>query len=404
MTRRILFVDDEPQLLAGLRRMLWDKRDIWDMRFAADTATALAMLEAEAADVVVADARMPGLDGPQFLETVRQRWPGTARIILTGHSERDFVFRSVRPCHQFLAKPLAPGELVAAIERVLRLSVLFTDEALRETIASIDVLPALPAVFAELTEELRSQNASVRGIAGILTRDVGLSAGLLKLVNSAFFGLPRRVSGMEQAVTLLGLETLRALVLAHGIYSLFEADRYPGFGLDGLFAHSLRTARFARLLAGLEGLGRDGKDACFMAGLLHDLGKLVLAKALEGPYNRALSLARARNITMFAAETEVLGASHAGVGAYLLGLWGFDEAVVAGVAGHHAPGLGLGAATPVAALTHVANALEHELVVVHPGYAPHVPDEEALDRLGLAGRLGAWREACRNLLQGGGGE
>ncbi len=404
MRRRILFVDDEPQLLAGLRRMLWDKREVWDMRFAEATATALAMLEAEPADVVVADARMPGLDGPQFLETVRRRWPGAARIILSGHSDRDFVFRSVRPCHQFLAKPLAPGELVAAIERVLRLSALFTDESLRETIASIDALPALPAVLAELTEELRSQNASVKAIAAILSRDVGLSAGLLKLVNSAFFGLPRRVSGLEQAVTLLGLETLRALVLAHGIYSRFDAGRYPGFGLAGLFEHSLRTARFARLLAGLEGLDRDGKDACFMAGLLHDLGKLILAKGLEATYNRILGLTRKRNETIYEVEREVLGASHAGVGAYLLGLWGFEETVVAGVAGHHAPAAGLGPSTPVAALTHAANALDHTLVVVHPGYAPHAPDTQALAALGLAGRLEAWREACRNLLQGRDGE
>ncbi len=402
MRRSILFVDDEPELLAGLRRMLWDRREAWDMRFAQGAAEALAMLEREPADVVVADALMPGMDGPEFLETVRARWPATARVILSGHSDRDFIYRSVKPAHQFLAKPLSPGELVAVIERLLRLAGLFPDPGLREVVSRIDVLPALPSVFTELTEELRSPNASVKTIGDILVRDVGLAAGLLKLVNSAFFGLPRRVASVEQAVTLLGLETVRALVLAQGLFARIDAARFPGFGFSGLFDHSLGVARFARLLAGIEGLDKDGRDACFMAGLLHDIGKLLLAQALEGPYGEVLAMARARNVAMLTAEEAVLGADHADVGGYLLGLWAFDEAVATGVAGHHRPARFPEART--ALFTHAANALEHELVVVHPGYAPHEPDMAALAALGFSGRIEVWREACRNLLQGGNGE
>lgn len=401
MRRRILFVDDEPQLLGGLRRMLWDRRDVWDMQFAEGAAKALALLEEAPVDVVVSDVRMPGMDGPEFLEEVRRRWPGTTRMILSGHSDRDFVFRSVKPAHQFLSKPCAPDDLKAAIDRVLRLGEIFTDARLRDTISRIETLPVLPAVFTELTEELRSQNASIKTIGEILSRDIGLATGLLKLVNSSFFGLPRRISSVEQAVTLLGLETLRALVLSHALFSRFDARRYPGFGLEILWDHSLGVARCARGLATLEGADKAVKDTCFMAGLVHDMGKLILAELFEQEYLLILDAARSRNVTTWQAEMEVLGVSHAELGAYLLGLWGFEESVVAGVARHHQPGLAKAPPPLAVPLVHAANALEHEIVVINRGYAPHPLDAPALTALGLAGREDAWREACRSLLEGG---
>lgn len=402
MTRqRILFVDDDPQLLGGLRRMLWERREVWDMRFAEGGSAALAMLEAEPADLVVSDVRMPGMDGPELLEQVRLRWPATVRMILSGHSDREFVVRSIKPAHQFLSKPCTPQELRAAIERVLGLRDLFTDERLREAVARLDALPVLPAAFAELTEELRSPNASPRSLGDILDRDAGLAAGLLKLVNSSFFGLARRVSSTEQAVTLLGLDTTRALVLSHGLFSRFDAGRYPGFTLSGLWNHSLGTARLAQGIARREGAPKNLLDGCFMAGLVHDVGKLILADLFEPEYARVLSLSREANLPIFDAEMAVFGVSHAGVGAYLLGLWGFEEGVVLGVARHHQPGT-TGSDAPLAvAAVHAANAFEHELVVINHHYARHPVNEEALAAMGWAGRVQVWREACRDLLSQG---
>ena len=401
MRRRILFVDDEPQLLNGLRRMLWDKREAWDMYFAASGAEALALLERTPVDLVVSDVRMPGMDGPELLEIVRKNWPGTIRMILSGHSDRDFVFRSVRPAHQFLSKPCTPDDLKNAIERVLRLAGIFVNPRLQQAIGHVDTLPVLPSVFAELTEELRSPNASVKAIGEIITRDIGLTTGILKLVNSSFFGLPRRIVSTEQAVTLLGLETVRALVLSHYLFSSFDNRRYPGFGLGGLWDHSLGVARCAKALATLEGSGKADVDACFMAGLVHDMGKLILADVFEKDYRQVLATVAARNITTWEAEMELLGASHAEIGAYLLGLWGFEESVVLGVAHHHEPGRAGDTPPPAVPLTHAANALEHEIVVINRHYAPHPMCLEALEALGLAEKLPQWREACRNLLEGG---
>lgn len=400
MRQRILFVDDEPQLLNGLRRMLWDRRDAWEMHFATSGAEALALLEEVSMDAVVSDVRMPGMDGPEFLEQVRNRWPGTIRIILSGHSDREYVLRSVRPAHQFLSKPCSPEELTATIDRVLRLRDIFKDERLRQAVTRIDELPVLPSVFAELTDELRSPTASVRTMGEIIARDIGLATGILKLVNSSFFGLPHRVSSTEQAVTLLGVETLRALVLSHYLFTRFDARRYPGFGLPNLWNHSLGVARCARALATVEGADKADKDICFMVGLVHDMGKLVLCELFPEEYARVLAEAKARNMAIRDAEMAVLGVSHAEIGGYLLGLWGFEEPVVLAVARHHEPERA-GKAAPLAVLlAHAANALEHELVIINPQYAPHPLHMEVLAARGLADRIPEWREVCRSVLQG----
>jgi putative nucleotidyltransferase with HDIG domain len=382
--------------------MLWDKRDVWDMYFVGGGAEALTFLEQTPVDVVVSDVRMPGMDGPEFLEAVRQRWPGTARMILSGHSDRDFVFRSIKPAHQFLSKPCAPDDLKNAIDRVLRLGDIFTDVRLQDAVTRIETLPVLPAIFAELTEELRSPNASIKSIADILSRDIGLTTGILKLVNSSFFGMPRRVASTEQAVTLLGLETVRALVLAHYLFSRFDGRRYPGFGLGTLWDHSLGVARCAKTLAALQGGDKTDKDVCFMSGLVHDMGKLILAELFEADYQQVLTVVRARNIITWEAEMEVLGVSHAEIGAYLLGLWGFEETMVHSVARHHEP-CRIEAASPLSVpLIHAANALEHEIVVINEHYAAHPLDMAALESLGLAAHVPLWREACRSLLLEGG--
>lgn len=398
MQHRILFVDDESQLLSGLRRMLWDKREAWEMHFATSGAEALALLEHTPVDLIVSDVRMPGMDGPELLEEVRRRWPTTVRMILSGHSDRDFVFRSIRPAHQFLSKPCAPDELKNAIGRVLRLGAIFTDIRLHGAIARIETLPVLPAVFAELSEALRSPTTTIKNIGDILSRDVALTAGILKLVNSAFFGLPRRVVSAEQAVTILGMETLRALVLSQALFSRFDNTRFPHFEVSALWNHCLGTAQCAKALAALEGGDKTDKEVCFMAGLVHDMGKIILADSFPADYTQVFAMVRERNIPVWDAEMAVFGVSHAEIGAYLLGLWGFDEAVVLAVARHHEPGRTAAVPPLTVTLTHGANALEHEVVIINKTYAPHVLDMATLTAAGVSDKLPQWRSTCRSLL------
>ena len=167
-----------------------------------------------------------------------------------------------------------------------------------------------------------------------------------------------------------------------------------------LWQHSLVTARFAKALAESEEQGRDESEKCFVGALLHDVGKLVMVQSLEKEYGDVLALARQRNVPILEAEREVLGVTHAQIGGYLLGLWGFDPEVVLSVVGHNVPAETRDAPSFLP-YVHAANALEHELVRINDDYAPHPMDEQYLAAKGLSDRMDVWRQLCGGLLEDG---
>ena len=242
MKIRILFVDDEPNLLSALRRMFHDMRDAWEMDFAVDGRTGLAMMVEQPYDVVVADMRMPGMDGAMFLRQTQIHNPGAIRIVLSGHSDRDMILQTVRPAHQFLRKPCQPEELKAVMARCLALREVFLDERVKNVVARLDSLPAVPRLYAALLDVLAQEEPSMAAVAGLIAQDVGMAAGVLKLVNSAFFGLRDHVSSPARAVNLLGLEVVKALVLGIGLFGRFDKEAFRDFDLEKLWSHCLGTA------------------------------------------------------------------------------------------------------------------------------------------------------------------
>ena len=394
MKTRILFVDDEPNVLSALRRMFHDMRGEWEMAFATDGPSGLAMIAEQPFDVVVADMRMPGMDGAMFLREAQTANPGAIRIVLSGHSDRDMVLQTVRPAHQFLPKPCQPAELKAVISRGLSLREVFLDERVKNVVAKLDRLPTVPRLYAALLDALSQEEPSMREVAGLIAQDVGMSAGILKLVNSAFFGLRTHVASPVHAVNLLGLEIVKALVLGIGLFDRFDKESFRDFDLEKLWGHSFGTGRLAREIAEAEGASSAEREHCYIAGLLHDVGKLVMATNFPGAYREVITACQEGQGTILEMEQRIFGASHAEVGAYLLGLWGVEDAVVRAVYLHHEPGRDRHAGFSPLLAVHVANRLEHELVVIHRGYAINPLDELYLAASGLSDRLPVWREVC----------
>ena len=397
MKERILFVDDEQQILDGFRLSLRPKRKEWDLFFALSGHQALELLEREPMQIVVADMRMPGMDGAALLEEIQRRWPGTLRVILSGYSEQQAVMRAVRPAHQYLTKPCDSHQLIATLARTLSLRELLTDEALRECVGKADSLPGLPRIYTEILNELAKPEPSLGRLGGIIELDAGISASLLKTVNSSFFGFFGKVNSPKRAVTLLGTETLKSLVLGVHLFSSFEPKQCEGFSLGHVWSHSHRVAELARAIAKLESDDGEFADTCFSAGLLHDAGKLLLVQEMWGEYQRVVADARAGALPLFRAERGVLGVDHAAVGAYLLGLWGLSESVVWGVLRHHAPQDDPCGEFSTALCAHVADALDHELSGETGPGAPVLLDAALLEARGLADRLEMWRERGREL-------
>ncbi|MFZ5428207.1 MAG: response regulator [Thermodesulfobacteriota bacterium] len=402
MKKRILFVDDDPQLLKSIRRMLWDKQDRWELSFLASGEEALAAFAAQPFDVLVADMRMPGMEGHQLLARTRALYPWTMRVVLSGVSERQYIMRAVPLAHQFLTKPVPAERLAEVIERGCALRDMILSDELRTLISGIDALPAQPDVYARLVKALDDESAPVEAIASVISRDVALSADVLKLVNSSFFGPRMHVSRLEKAVTLLGVDTIRGIVLGLQMLKVFDTRKFPDFSFPKLWEHCLNTALLAKAIAAAEDLPPDEQDDSFIAGMLHDLGKFVLADKIQHAYREAVSASRDSNTTIVEAEQKILGACHAQAGAYLLGLWGLPDRVLEAVAFHHAPSSLTSPAMNATAAVHAANALEHELVVINRGYAPHNMDTDYLERIGMAGRLDGWRQLCRETLETGG--
>ncbi|MCU0538832.1 MAG: response regulator [Desulfobacterales bacterium] len=385
-----LFVDDEPRVLEGLQRMLRSRREAWTLRFAASGKEALARLEQEPCDVLVTDLRMPGMSGEELLRAVMGRHPHLVRIILSGEMDPSGSFTAVQLAHRYLAKPCDPDALISALAQAFSLRRWVEAGPLQGLLGRIDSLPSLPELYTRLVAEIQAPHSSSRRVGEVIARDLGMTAKILQVVNSAFFGLPRRVVNAQEAVLLLGYDTLKALVLSSRIFGRFDARRMPGLNVAALWEHCTRAGLFARTIAAAETLPPKAQDEAFTAGLLHDIGKLVLAQNFPQEYAAVLEDARRREQPSDAVETAYFGASHAELGAYLLGLWGIAEGVVQAVADHHRTPLPF---SGLPAAVGAANRLAH--LLAEEGGRSETADGESVHG---AAPFGRWQERCRVLL------
>ena len=384
--KRILFVDDEPNILDGLKRMLRSQRREWEMAFASSGDEALKAMATAPFDVVVSDMKMPGMNGVTLLSHLQKHYPRTVRIILSGHADLDASMRSVDVAHQFLTKPCEAEILRGVVERACNLEGLLSSARLQDILGGIGELPVLPKVYRTLTEALAEPEVDLGRIGQIVEQDYTIAAKVLQLVNSSFFGLRREITNLRQATTYLGIDTIRALVLSFEVFRAFEHTRVAGFSAERAQGHAFLAARIARRLLDEKKVA----EQAFLAAMLHDIGKLLMAAHLPSELEKALQVSADSAQPYHVAEESLLGVSHAEIGAYLLGLWGMPYAVVEAVANHHHPArvegpLGFG----VLAAVHVADVLAREQRN-EMAYTLAL-DDAFVQSLGVADRLPGWK-------------
>jgi HD-like signal output (HDOD) protein len=396
--RRILFVDDDTRVLDGLRRMLRGLRSEWDMHFADRGQEALDLLDGaeHPFDVVVTDMRMPGMDGATLLKHVQERHPGTVRLILSGYAELELSMRSATCAHQFLTKPCDSEAIKAVVTRSLGLHERLADERLRDLVGRLRSLPALPATFAALNAAMADEEVTIQDVADVVGGDSAITAKVLQLVNSSFFGAPRAVGALRDAVAYLGLANIRTLVLQYGLIHEFDASQAaPSFCIEEHQRHALEVANLARRMHSED---RKMSEQAFLAGVLHDIGRLILATNLPDLFERVERLSGVGRIPTSELERRAIGLSHGDVGAYLLGIWGMPDPIVEAALHHHEPHLlGAGAVFDAPAAVHVADALLEE--VAAPGSPPRL-HPEFLKQMGLEDRWSAWRELAAEVRSG----
>jgi len=392
MKTRILFVDDEERVLDGLRRMLRGMRHEWEMTFVDSAARALDVVREEPVDVVVTDMRMPRMDGAALLREVKEISPGAVRIVLSGYAEREMTAKALGTAHQYLAKPTDAETVKGVIGRACSLRNLLASEPLQELVSRIQTLPSVPVVYGRIMELLGQPDSSASDIGQVIAEDLGMTAKILQIVNSAFFGLPRRFTDVNQAVAYLGTDTIRGLVLSSGVFSQFSNEGRSGLDPDTLFQHCQSVGVFARKICAAEKLSKDVADDAFMAGLLHDIGKLIIADRFADAFREIAERSISEGCHFHDMEDEVLGATHAELGAYLMGLWGLPDNIVEAIGYHHRPGECDDSKLGVAGIVHAADGLSWEHLEGESATGHEPLDRAYFERLGLADRLGLWRE------------
>ena len=404
-TRSILFVDDQPEILAGLKRMLWAERREWELLYSEGCDDAARLLEQRRIDIVVTDLRMPRADGVQLLDILRRQHPGCVRIVLSGYAASETVLRSVGLAHQFLAKPCTAESLKSTIQKALFVqNLLESNPGLQELVGRIESLPSVPSLYLQVARELQSEEPSLQRVGKIVSRDPGMTAKTLQLVNSAFFGLPKQIDDAGRAVFLLGLDITRALVLSVEIFSQFERTTLGGVVWNSLWRHSWACAQLARRLAQLEWPENPKlHERAYTTGLLHDVGKLILGAYNPDEYREVAERARIENLSVTEAEEDFWGTGHPAVGAFLLGLWGLPLDLVQAVRWHHAPDeASTQEGKDLIRLIHAADALVAEL-----GYSSGNPGSviagklgEGADEVEFHAQIDRWRAFASKLLDG----
>lgn len=390
--KRILFVDDEPLLLEVVEARFADRASAWEMDFAESGEVALGHMFRKRYDVIVADMRMPEMDGIELLTLVMQRHPNTTRIMLSGQADREKALRLVGTAHQYISKPCDLAELENAVDQALAQRDILTNESLKKLVSQLQSLPSIPSLYLQLVEELQQDDPSLERIAGIISHDLGMCSKMLQLVNSAFFGLPRKISNPEEAVGYLGVETVKSLVLYLHIFSLYERTKVNGFSFERLWNHCWSVGVIARKIAQMEGLPASEADPLFIAGLMHDVGKLVLATGVPTSYQLAIDRAEQDRLHIHEAESSVFGTGHAEVGSYLLGLWGLPNSICEGVGWHHYPSAHDAEGLNPANVIHVADWIDHQLAPGEDKHESSLLDEPHLERIGLLTKAREWHD------------
>lgn len=394
--RQVLFVDDELLVLQGLQRMLRGMRNEWDMCFVDGGPEALALMAERSFDVVVSDMRMPGMTGAEFLNAVAARHPATIRFILSGHADQDLIKQCLGSAHQYLTKPCNPDLLKQLLNDTCRADGDVLSCPMKETVGRMDRLPSLPDNLTSLMGVLDSEDCSHERLQSIISRDLGMTAKVLKLVNSAFFGLRRELADIGEAIPFLGLETLRALIRGQRIFEEAAPLQTRRIRLEDIFSHSLAVAKGARAILRVLGAGEREQGEARTLGLLQDAGTLILASRFPEGFDQALDLVADEGYPPALAEQRAFGFNRWDVGAYLVGLWGLPPVLVQGIKHLRRPSALPGQTegpTPLAAV-HLAEAFLSR-TSNHPAYVTTPLDEVLAKQPWIADGMEVLERTCR---------
>lgn len=403
---RVLLVPTGDEAARAFARLLRPQSrggaPLWELLVSEGRVDGLAALSSSSVDVVIVDVSgEEGLDAALLAELQREH-PDVVRIALATPTDEAQAVRLGQVAHRVIGKPTDVPRLRAAVEDALVLRTLIRRPSVRRVIGQLGALPPLPAIVTDLRRTVADPDSDAQDVARVVRRDPALVAKLLQLSNSAYFCPAHRgssqITRIEDAVVLLGFSLVQSLALAMGVFTHYESCKgVIPFSLPLLQRHGFAVAEIAsRLLAESPAHA----EQAFIAGLLHDAGRLVLATAFPESFRRIWGVARRRQVSALIIEEEEYGATHQEVGAYLFGLWGLPAPVVRAVANHHQPALADGRTFGVTSAVHVGDWLARGLMTSANDAPPRAElDRAHLEAAGVGDKLDVWRTAAAQILK-----
>jgi putative nucleotidyltransferase with HDIG domain len=231
----------------------------------------------------------------------------------------------------------------------------------RRFIEQIDNLPSLPSIVTKLIQVVNSPDTSAEDAAKLIQKDPALTTKMLRLANSAFYGIPRSISSVSSAVVILGFNTIRSLVLSASVMKMFTLTKKPAIDKDKFWKHSIVCAMTAKtIVRKYINIRMMDPESAFCAGILHDIGKLIFSEFAQEDYLEVCDFARKNGIPLLVAEKKILGISHADIGRVLADKWALPLDLEYALVYHHSPAEA-DSLIDLVTTVHVANAITHSL-------------------------------------------
>lgn len=333
MSKRILIVDDEESITRYLYRTLRDKK--FEIEIANSGPEGLKILENKPIDLIISDMRMPEMTGFELLSIVKQIYPNTIRIILSGDSDRDTIIKAIADgiARSYLTKPISNNELKIHIDRLFTTYDILHQNSLLQVIGYIDSMPVIPSMYDTLLSLIK-QNKSMNVIAEFISNDPEYAAKILQIANSSLYGV--KIGSVAQALVYLGLETVKQLILGTEIFRSFIKSNNNFNEMELLWDHSRMTNKlFHAIYRKIYNTAVPDEYSC--CGLLHDAGILLMIRYFPEQYANILKMADSNNCSSEKAEQDILGVSHSSLGAYFLDWWNLPQSIVETCLYHHIP-------------------------------------------------------------------
>lgn len=392
MKTPILLIDDDTQDLQSLVAALEGKKGLWQIEPLSAISEAAEFARAFEPMVVVADYSLEGTDGVTLLRQIRKNQPGVHTFVLVTAEEREAIGGEVEDGIQFLPKPCPPEQLIGEVQRTIAIESWLGNPRIQEIVAKMGEFPCLPPLYLKVVNLLNSRGAGADQIGEAIAGDLAMSAKILQTVNSSYYGYEEKVSEIPHAVSILGVDAVKTLVLAIQVFGKLGHSPTHKAIADELWHHSMSVAVAARRLMKFETGHEKAAEDAYTAGLLHDLGKLILLNAVPGKSEQAREQASSGKRPLWQVENELIGANHAEIGAYVLARWGIPVSIVEAAALHHQPVNAFGARFTTLSAVHVANALVNAR---KSGQGPNpeaLPEEAYLQEIGKDGSWEVWQE------------